>query len=128
MSMPRSGEITRMRSTQESSMVDTCEIIQRNAGTDGYNLPNRTYPASGSPSACGFKPGSRREVQEEGQVIVADAELRLPVGTAISHLDHVKITHRHGTALGTPLTFEVIGNPARGPSGLVATLRTVDGG
>lgn len=128
MTVPRPGELARMREAQANAMADTCEILEPAGGTDDFNLPLDDYPEGGDPIACGYKPSSRREVQESGEVTMADAELRLPVGTSISRRARVKVTHRHGETLSPPLLYDVIGVPARGPSGLLVTLRGVRSG
>lgn len=120
----RSGEITRLQAAQQQHLGDTCVILSYSAADNAYNLPEPTF-TPGAPTDCGFKGNSRREVQDGGQVIVADAELRLASDTTITQLDRVRLTHKAGQELASPLTFDVIGHPETGPSGIVVTLRRI---
>lgn len=124
MTIPRLGELTRMKATQELHMADVCLILTRSLATDGYGGEVETF-TPGSAVYCGFQATSKREVQEQGQVVMAEAELRLPIGTAVTSQDRVRITYRLGTLLATPVDYEVIGHPTQGPSGLKLTLRRV---
>lgn len=120
-----SSELAAMRQTQESAMMDTCIVLTHGSGaTDAYNTPSDGY-SEGSPVRCGYRPGSTREVQQGNETVLVDATLRLSVGTAINSRDRVRLTHRFGEALATPLLFAVVGQPAQGPSGLVVNLRRV---
>jgi hypothetical protein len=56
-----------------------------------------------------------------------DAQLRLPINTVISGVDRVRITHRFGVMLlNIGVEYELIGEPMRGPSGLVLKLRSTE--
>jgi hypothetical protein len=117
-----------MRAAQEAVMMDACVRLAYGAPTtDTYNLPESQYTPQ-SPIACGFDPTASKEVMSEGQVVVTDGQMRLPVGTTVDSRDRFQVTHRHGEALASPPTFELIGDPERGPSGLVLNLRLVTDG
>jgi hypothetical protein len=105
-------------------MADVCSILTRGISTDGYGDEVETF-SPGSAVICGFKATSKREVQEQGQIVMAEAELRLPIGTAVTSKDRVRLTYRLGTLLASPVDYEVIGHPYQGPSGLLLTLRRV---
>jgi len=120
------GELGRMRLTQNSAMLDTCVLmIYAEASRDEYNKPTYAY-TDGKTVPCGL---SFRTTERMGQAQVAagDAVLRLPIGTEITRLDRLKVTKRHGEPI-TPITFDIIGEPQRGPSGLVLTLLKVTDG
>lgn len=120
-----SSELSSFRRTQDGAMMDTCTILTQSAGaTDGYGNPADSY-SEGSPLDCGYKPRSSREAQQGNETVLIDAELRLPVATTIKSADKVKLTKRYGETLTTPLIFYVVGQPAKGPSGLVVNLRRV---
>lgn len=99
---------------------------------NAYNLPVAAYVKAGSATSCGFKP-TANEVQRSGEVGTIDAELRLPIDTAIAEHDLFLLTKRYGVALadtskvnGSTVTgqlYSVFGPPERGPSGLVVKLK-----
>jgi hypothetical protein len=103
-------------------MMDTCILLAYSAAQDDYGNASPTWTA-GNPIACGLDPTAQSEVMQGTQVVVSDAELRLPIDTVVSNLDRVEITHRHGEELDTHQFVEVIGDPERGASGLVLKLR-----
>jgi hypothetical protein len=118
-------ELGRLQDTQEGAMMDTCVVLTFAEGvTNEYGKPKPGYQA-GSAIECGFNATARKEVMDGAQVAITDAQLRLPIGTTITNLDRLRITHRHGVALTTPLTFAIIGEPRRGSSGLLLNLRSV---
>ena len=122
------AELARMRATQASSMMDTCVVLAYGEdGSDNYGLPEHCYTPQ-DPTPCGFDPGAGKEVMDGAQVVVTDARLRLSLGTAVDPRDRIRITHRFGEALATPPTFEILGEPERGPSGMVLNLRLVTDG
>lgn len=103
-------------------MMDTCIIMAfADGATNDYGNPSDVY-TDGAPTICGYKPTGTREVQQGNETVLIDAELRLPIATAIKSTDKVRLTKRFGESI-TALTFAVVGQPARGPSGLVVKLR-----
>lgn len=114
-------ELARLQATQVSSMQDVCILESRSAGTSAYGY-SHGY-ADGVTTVCGLHMSPSREVMEAGQVALPDARLRLPIATVVANVDRVRVTHRYGAALAAPLTYEVIGLPERGPSGLQLNLR-----
>lgn len=122
------AELARMELAQTGAMQDKC-IIMVYSAEDGDYGPSMDYPTytAGDPVVCGYKPTSK-EVMDGSQVAMTDGKLRLPIGTDVSHLDRIRLTHRFGVALSTPETFEILGQPERGPSGLVLNLRMVTDG
>lgn len=125
------GELSGMRATQEGAMMDSCLVLAYSPGApDSFGgLSNPTY-TPGDPIPCGYNPtvksGNRESVLENKTVLGTNAELRLPVDTVIGPRDRVQITHRHGEALGSPITLEVAGPIKRGPSGLVVDVKKVE--
>lgn len=125
-----SEELSRMQSTQEDAMQDTCVLLTRSeASTDEYNLPVVEWTES-DPISCGlgFESPDREEGMDLAEVAMAEPKLRLPIDTDITNVDRVRMTYRFGVALDTALTFELVGNPTRGPSGLVVQLKAVTDG
>ena len=123
-----SDELERMQAAQGDAMQDTCvRLAYGSSSTDDYGMPVATYTA-GEAMSCGFDPTAKEEAMDGTQVVMTDAKLRLPIGTTLDHRDRIRITHRFGVALASPPTFEIIGEPERGPSGLVLNLRLVTDG
>lgn len=103
-------------------MQDTCIVQVYSVGsTDDYGNPVAAY-ADGSAVACGLRLLRPDEVQASGEVATIEAELRLPLATAVKPLDRIKLTHRYGEVLSAAEVFEVVGPVKRGPSGLVVRL------
>ena len=121
-----SDELSRMRGTQDGAMQDQC-VIQRYvaAQADDYGLGGQPSYSADAPIACGFKPASVHEIMDSTQVAVKAAELRLPIDTVIDNRDRIQITERFGETLLSPDVYRIIGQPKRGPSGLVLQLDTV---
>ena len=106
-------------------MMDSCIVYTYGEGAvNALGIPEHTYTA-GDEIPCGYKPTSTREANQDGQVVTANDELRVAIDTAISSTSRVRITKRHGVTLTDQELHEVIGEPSRGPSGLVVLLREV---
>ena len=134
MSHLSAATLASLRKSYDWLMSDTCTLILRGESTaDDYGLPTVVW-TEGAGIACGLDLGGgsgakhSRQVQPGTFVPVYDARLRLPIGTDVLNLDRVRVTHRHGEALATGLLFSVIGEPMRGPLGLVLLLKTVTEG
>lgn len=121
------AELADQRATQTAFMQDSCQIGTRSSTQDavGQLIDTFTY---GSVIACGLRMVGglmRSEFRKpDGTIVNADAELRLPHGTVLTADDKVKVTKRHGVAI-TALTYDVMGEPLIGPSGIVCYLRAV---
>lgn len=117
-------ELSRMQATQEAAMMDSCVLVTKHReSTDGYGNP--VYgELDGAEIACGFDPTASREVPDGSEVAITDAQLRLPLAQEVNvqAISRVTITRRFGVVLASPLLFDVIGLPERGPSGLVLNL------
>lgn len=122
-------QLSRMQDANESAMWDTCYLVTRLAGAlDAYGIPEEQWVQAASSTVCGLDLRSSREVLYNSTVWLYDARLRLPIDTDITNLDRIKVTHRHGVELDTPLVFEIIGQPRRGPQGLLLELKTLTDG
>jgi len=121
------AELASMRAAQADHMNDTCVIRVYGSTTDENNMPKPAYTA-GAPMACGFRARTPREVLQRAEVAMSDGDVRLPVGTTLDRRSRIRITHRHGQALSPAQDYEIVGEPLRGPSGLVVLLkRSTDG-
>ena len=125
------AELAGMRAAQESGMMDRGQVFTYAAGAlDDYGNPSAPTYTAGIVLACGLdnlagRGSSSREVMAGTAVVMLDARLRLPIGTAIKSADRVRITSRFGEALAETVTYDVIGDPMQGPSGLQVNLKAV---
>lgn len=120
-------ELAALETDQEAHMMDTCSIGVYHAVPDGYGIPTPTYQA-GAAVICGLNENVRQEVQSRGEVVMVDAVLRLPVGTAVDSRDRITITHRFGVELTVKPVYNIIGAPRTGASGLLLNLTLVTEG
>ena len=127
MRAPTTGQLSRMQAANVAAMWDTCYRLVYAAGTpDAYGQPTpATYTAAATALVCGLDQQASTELLPGTQVPLFDARLRLPVATTITHLDRIKVTKRYGASLAAALYYTIIGEPRRGPSGLLLDLNTV---
>jgi hypothetical protein len=130
MTMLAADDIVLMRADQALSRWDTCRRLVYTAGAvNAYGMPEPPTYVRGDAITCGLDMrSSAREVMNGTQVVLADARLRLSVNTTLDNRDRIEITQRFGEVLATPLVYEIIGEPERGPSGLVVNLRLATDG
>jgi hypothetical protein len=121
------AELLTMRAAQNGHMMDVGTLDRYTlAAADAYGNPNPSWP-TGSATICGYRQARPDEILEASDVPYFDASLRLPIGTVIDTKDRFTLTHRHGTAISA-IRHEIVGQPQRGPSGLVVRLKVVDDG
>ena len=123
-------ELERMQDTQEGAMQDTCQILTYDpSSTDDYGMPVEVWTL-GDVVACGFDPSAREEINFGTEVAMTDAVLRLPIDTDITNHDRIKMLRRYDDDLEETdqEKYEILGNPERGPSGLVLNLRRITDG
>ena len=123
-------ELARMQATQESAMQDECIFFDYTEGTlDGFGRPTNPF-SEGLTTKCGFKPVTKGEAMGEGEVVMKDAILRLPIALAgvLAQTMKIQITKRFGETLANPIMFNVLGDPEQGPSGLVLKLEKITDG
>jgi hypothetical protein len=122
------AELTRMQATQDAAMQDTCIVMAYSGGAeDDYGMPLPAVYTAGETLACGLNTNPRREAMTGAQVAMVDARLRVPIDTVLDVRDRLRITHRFGVAI-TDETYEILGVPRRGPSGLLVDLKRVTDG
>jgi hypothetical protein len=118
-----------MQDHAEESMWDACQVLEYNGYlTDDYGHPAPDWFLRWPAIVCGYDPSARKEVMDKTQVVLTDAVVRLPIDTTLDNRDRIKVTERHGVTLTAPPTYEIIGEPERGPSALVLALRLVTDG
>lgn len=122
-------ELADMQGEQTRHMSDVCILQALSLGAaDSYGRPAATYN-DGSTFACGLDDTRREEGLDDAQVEIIDATIRLPIGALSEALStsRIKVTHRHGSALSSPIVYKIIGPVRRGPSGLVADCQHIEG-
>lgn len=118
------NELSGMARTQESAMMDTCIVYAYSAaGRDVYGKPAPAYTALGA-TRCGYKADTSTEVLPGNDTATIDATIRLPRSTLINDRDRLELIRRFGQTM-IPIMFEVVGQPAPGPSAIVAKVRRV---
>lgn len=121
------AELAAMQATQTAHMMDTCVVQTFAAGTaDGWGINADTY-TDGTAIFCGFDNTAGDEKQGESEVVQYDATLRLPLTTAVTESDRIKLTHRFGVAISPAEIYEIT-RIRRGPSGLLLELEQVTDG
>lgn len=117
-----STELANMQSAQEAHMMDTCILVERieTGSVDSYGHP--IFATHETTTECGLDLRASKEV-ENAEARWYDARIRLPLDTEYTNIDHVIVTHRHGVAVDN-LRYMIVGDARRGPSGLVADLRS----
>lgn len=123
------SEIAQMKADNQGHMMDTAQIKNR---SDTLNDRGQPVPAwtTTATSSCGFEFSPfkfrGREVgtpgEETAEIYVRARFPKAQEGN-ISVSSRIVLTHRYGTALDTPQTYEVHGYPEVGPSGLILNLR-----
>lgn len=121
------SELTAMQAAQDGHMMDTCTVdAYADGGPDAYGNSDPSW-TPGSAIVCGFKPVKVAEGLEASEVPLKDAVIRLPIGTSLTNLDRITVTHRHGVAV-TNVTYAIVGEAKRGPSGLQVDVKRVTDG
>lgn len=116
------AELVMLRADAESEMLDTCKIGTKVAGGSAVE-PSKGKYAYGDAISCGFDSSPSSEAQDGSQRTLTDGEIRLPIGTSVSSVNAIQVTHRQGAELGTAEVFEVVGEPRRGMTALVAQVK-----
>lgn len=109
-------------------MMDTAvRLVYRVTGANEYGMAIKAW-AEDEELACGYNATAIKQVMDGTRVTLTDARLRLPIGTTLDSLDRFRITKRLGEILADPPTYEILGEPRQGPSGLLVDLRLVTDG
>ena len=117
-------DLSFFQTTQETYMQDTGKVGTYSVAENTYGEMIVTY-TFGDAMDCGFRHLTAREIERlEGIALPVDAEIRLAIDTTITGKDQFKLTHRFSVDV-TDETYQVVGEPRRGPSGLQVFLRLV---
>jgi head-tail adaptor len=126
MSLLTASDLAAMRADQSDAMWDTCIVQVWSGSADAYGELIETY-TDGSALACRFVPASGTESRRSNMTqVVMPAMVRLPLGTAVTAKDRVKITKRFGSTLTTPLIFGVDDASISGATCVTVKLKDVD--
>ncbi len=122
-------ELSRLQDAADASMLDTCSILRWGGVVGDYGKTRPTFTPE-PPIACGYNSTAQREVMAGTQVVLTDAVIRLNIDTELDARDRIKVQSRFGVALeaSEQPTYEILGEPRRGPSGLQVYLRRVTDG
>jgi len=121
------GELDGLRDSQEAHMMDTCKIAEPTITTDDYNNPVVSFNwNTATQSSCGFDGAPSKEVLD--QVPSSEAVVRLSIDTEISNQARIRIAKRFEETQTSPITYEVVGLPELGPSGMQVWLKKVTDG
>ena len=108
-------------------MHDRCRILRWSGTLDAIGATVVTWTPDADEVRCGLGWAPRREAPDTDKTTVrGDYVLRLPSGTVIDARDRVQITTRFGEPLAAPEVYDVDGDPAVGPSGIVVGLVRAD--
>ena len=119
-------DLANMRATQVEHCMDTCKFGTATQTADSHGQLIETF-AYGADVICGLdmRPGSERHGTDK-TVVNYDATIRLPIASAPDSIDRVRVTKRHGEALGVALTYNIGGPVQRGPSGVRLLLKIIE--
>lgn len=123
-----SAELTRLRSDYEATLLDRCKVGTVSTTQDELGQPVESW-SYGSEIACGLQMvgGRGSELRTaDGTVVVADAVLRLPFGTAVAAAGSIQVTKRCGVTLAVALTYGVLGRALDGVAGVLCYLQAVE--
>ena len=120
-------ELNRMRTHAEATMFDECVLLRYIADElDEFNVPTDTWQgvAEDDTYACGFRIVKNREFMDESEVVMIDAELRLPFDIEFDRRDRIKLTKRLGEdiAEADQPVYRIVGQPLHGHQGIVVQL------
>jgi len=118
-------ELSRMRASAEETMNDLC-IISRYLPdeADAFNVRKDNWEDDAEEVICGFKIAQNKEAMEGSEVVMIDAELRLPYDVEFGRRDKVRLTYRLGefVAVADQQTFRIVGQPIHGHAAVVLKL------
>jgi hypothetical protein len=119
-------ELSNLRRVQQSAMMDRCSLQRASApgAKNGFGNPTVVY-ADPVTFICGYQPSASNEVMIGNETVVANAVIRLPISARPTSRDRITVTHLKGEEQDPVLRFEVVGQPAQGPSGYVVAVQRI---
>ena len=120
------ADLVIMRAAQTQSLQDTCVVQAQSVAANSVGELIETF-TDGAAIACRYVPASGAESHRPDSTIVTmPAMVRLPLGTALTPKDRIKITKRFGETLTTALVFGVADAGTQGPTCITVMLKDVD--
>lgn len=114
-----------MRETAEETMRDRVVVLAYSGDTKtSYGRPKPRY-TPGRTTHAGVRFVSGKQVNNGTEMVLVDAVIRLPLGTAVSGDSRISITSIKGRKLDTPKLMEVIGQIADGETCIVVNAKEV---
>lgn len=129
--MLTAADLSGMREVQQDAMMDTCRILAYQAGaTNDYGSPSPVWFA-GAAVSCGVRYLKGNDAQSgEGmdEVGLFSTAIRLPLELTFDVRDRIRVTDRFGEPLDEELTYEIVGEPRRGPTCWTVDVRLITDG
>jgi len=122
-----SNEINSMKSTQASSLFDTCTITNYTVGLNsfGEQIKSGSYVTSASGIPCGvFMTNGVEALKGDVVQTDSDAVIRFANGVNVNNKSLITITHRFGGAV-TNVNYEATEYPRIGISGTQIRVKRV---
>lgn len=122
------AQYARLRANQEATLKDTGHVL---TFTQSVGADRRQGPGSfsvGAAISLGYRPTSPKEEHDDQEVAILLGRVRLPVGTAVTGKDRIRVTHIDGQALATPLDFAIYGPPMFRPTVIICNLTKITDG
>lgn len=117
-----------MIETAERSLPDRCQRLAYSEGIDADGRETGPVYTNAEVMPCGFSWGGKGDTdqtQARDDRTVTTPRLRVPLSSTFRARDQVRLTHRYGQAIATPLVFRVEGDPLPGVTVTILELRSV---
>jgi len=117
-----------MVAAAEETMLDTAQVLKyQSPGNDTYRIPGKNWEVQTAIS-CGYTAGAPAELMDKSSVPFRRSKIRVPLATDVASKDRIRLTHRYGRLLSSPITFKIIGNPVLGITNLMLYVDQVTDG
>lgn len=125
------GALAELRALVRSTMTAVCDVLTRATVTGAGGARTETWAVAAAGVPCAFRPAASpaEGVAADAATVVTRYVVKLPVGTAVSAVDRVRITHGQA-GLPDPLVLDVVGVAAKSTEvarSVLATLATAGG-
>ena len=124
--LPTDDDSECLRSSVESTFLDTCQIGTSTLSNSTYETETIVY---GAVIACRFSVQRAREsVGAQSDLNACMLRISLDQIAAVASTSHVKLIARYGTTLPTADVFRVIGGPQIGQAAITLNLERLPSG
>jgi head-tail adaptor len=123
--MLSAADLAIYRAAHIDAMHDTCYVLAHST-TRGATGEAVDVWTAGSAVVCGLEEtnGTKR-YRTEATELPIDATIRLALTVTVGAQDRIQLLTHYGETLSAPITYNVIGEPKRGPSAQVVDCRRV---